>query len=170
MGVGLEKDLVDSEGFPLANVDLYQARLLRGETGGIYAPLKACNSPNYVGLINDYKATMNQIEMLLPVALPTEGPSPSLSTSLKPFARVAEIQKGSVAHRHGILVGDQIVKVNNTVGLESMTKVAKIIDECREQGKPLKLALLRGGGSSAVEIIIPYFRESLGCHIVPLSR
>lgn len=44
MGVGLEKSLVDSEGFPLANVDLYQARSLRGETRGICELLEECNS------------------------------------------------------------------------------------------------------------------------------
>lgn len=124
----------------------------------------------YLELINDYKVLMSQIEALLPAALPTEGLSPSGSTSLKPFARVDDVQKESVAHRNGILVGDQILKVNNISGLGSVTEVAKVIDECKEQEKPLRLALLRGSETSVVEITISPFCEPLGCRIVPLSR
>ena len=136
--------------------------------GVLNAHLPHLTVNDILGLINDRREIMRQIETLLPAAL-SAGGGPSLDSliSLKPFARVDGVQAGSIAHKNGLLVGDQIIKLNHISGFGSMAEVGKVIDECKRQGRPLRLSLLRGGGTNIVEVTIADLHEPLGCHIVP---
>lgn len=94
IGVGRHGALVDDDGFPLKDVDLYLVRTKRGElscttslgSGALYAPL---------GLVNDHKALMKSIERLLPDALAA---GIAATPSRQPFARVSRVTPGSLAY------------------------------------------------------------------------
>ena len=54
LGVGLKDSLVDAEGYPRADLDLYRVRSQRGR---------------HASIRTDHKALMKRIEVLLPIAL-----------------------------------------------------------------------------------------------------
>lgn len=137
--VGLIGPLVDSEGYPRADIDLYKVRLARQQIN--------C-------LRNDYKQVMNQIEIELgkiysktrettnekgnngdngeTAATANNGSlsSSSVSRGGRPFCLVTQVDPGSPAFEAGIQVGDEIVQfgpyVHGTVA-KSLAHIGELV-------------------------------------------
>ncbi|RXN23789.1 26S proteasome non-ATPase regulatory subunit 9 [Labeo rohita] len=108
-GVGMDAPLVDVEGFPRADVDLYKVRTARH---------------NISCLQNDHKAIMVEIEEALHKLHATARVKhekdetkmevTEASASLPaPFALVDAVTQGSPAFQAGLRVGDEIIEFGN---------------------------------------------------------
>ncbi|KAM4648765.1 26S proteasome non-ATPase regulatory subunit 9 isoform 2-T2 [Amazona ochrocephala] len=127
-GVGMNGPLVDAEGFPRDDIDLYQVRTARH---------------NIICLQNDHKALMKQVEEALHQLHAREkekhardeaealAEAMSQSQSLpQPFARVNAVTPGSPASVSGLQVDDEIVEfgsvnVNNFQNLQNIATVVQ---------------------------------------------
>lgn len=124
--VGLTGPLVDSEGYPRSEIDLYKVRLARQQIN--------C-------LRNDYKQVMNEIEAELgKIYSSSSGTTPESNdntssnggTVLKgrPFCVVTQVDVDSPASEAGIQVGDEIVQfgpyVHGTVG-KSLAQIGELV-------------------------------------------
>lgn len=94
LGPGRFGSLVDEEGFPLKDVDLYLVRQKRNEINCIVTAL--ISFIECIGMVNDHKDVMRKIEELIPAALASNTVPVSHA---KPFAKVSRIVPGSLAHR-----------------------------------------------------------------------
>jgi 26S proteasome non-ATPase regulatory subunit 9 len=169
--VGMEGNLIDEQGYPRADIDIYQVRLTR----------QRMNCLN-----NDYKEVIDQIERLLAVKLSSTASSENdksqqksqashTNEKLKPFLQVSNIAPGSPSDKAGFQNKDEIVQFGpflagnatlNEISEHVKTKMGKIIlvkvlrtDEDEEQkvAKILKLEPMEWSGQGLV-----------GCKFTPI--
>ncbi|XP_011628051.1 26S proteasome non-ATPase regulatory subunit 9 isoform X5 [Amborella trichopoda] len=169
-GPGLSGNLLDSEGFPRADIDIAAVRLERN---------------NLAVLRNDHKDITAKIDQNLQllhstrlaqdISLPPKVSGTSQEnfyTAMDedpvvgvPFAIVDEIADGSPASDDGLQLGDQIVKFSNVEGGEQL--LARLASEAQSnQGCALPLVIVRQGMfiNLAVTPRPWHGRGLLGCH------
>ncbi|KAM5193172.1 26S proteasome non-ATPase regulatory subunit 9 [Mantella aurantiaca] len=168
--VGMDGPLVDIEGYPRADVDLYQIRTARH---------------SIICLQNDHKAIMREIEEALhnlhardkEKKLKDEEEAQAEALQLNfdlpaPFARVDAVTPGSPASMSGLQVGDEIiafgsVNVNNFQNLQNIATVVQ-----HSEGRPLSVAVIRDGKSVHLGLTPQRWsgKGFLGCNIIPIKR
>ncbi|XP_060894910.1 26S proteasome non-ATPase regulatory subunit 9 isoform X2 [Labrus mixtus] len=169
-GVGVEGPLVDEEGFPRADVNLYQIRAARHDI--------SC-------LQNDHKAIMVEIEEALHKLHAREkakreqdeagarGDAMELQVTLPPpFARVDAVTQGSPACGAGLRVGDEVIEFGsvNTGNFQNLQNIASVVQH--SEGKPLRVSVIRAGQKAQMSLTPQRWsgRGLLGCNIVPIHR
>ncbi|KAL0979394.1 hypothetical protein UPYG_G00184510 [Umbra pygmaea] len=169
--VGMEGPLVDAEGFPRADVNVYQIRNARHSIH--------C-------LQNDHKAIMVEIEEALhslhakEKAKREQDQPQSKTDSLMeeevtlpcPFARVDDVSQGSPAFQAGLRVGDEIIAFGsvNTGNFQNLQNIASVVQH--SEGKPLSVTVIRSGQKAQMGLTPQQWsgRGLLGCNIVPIHR
>ncbi|XP_042297879.1 26S proteasome non-ATPase regulatory subunit 9 isoform X2 [Sceloporus undulatus] len=167
-GVGMNEPLVDVEGYPRADVDLYQVRTARH---------------NIICLQNDHKALMREVEEALHqlhaqdkekhAKDEAEARAEAMSQTLpQPFAKVNAVTPGSPASLSGLQVDDEIVEFGsvNTHNFQSLQNIATVVQH--SEGKPLSVTVIRGGERLHLGLTPKRWngRGLLGCNILPLQR
>lgn len=169
-GVGVEGPLVDEEGYPRADVNLYQIRTARHEI--------SC-------LQNDHKAIMVEIEEALhklharekakqrqDQAEAQEEAMEQQVTLPPPFARVDAVTDGSPASGAGLRVGDEVIEFGsvNTANFQNLQNIASVVQH--SEGKPLRVTVIRVGEKVQMNLTPQRWsgRGLLGCNIVPVQR
>ncbi|XP_074061666.1 26S proteasome non-ATPase regulatory subunit 9 [Macrotis lagotis] len=177
-GVGMNEPLVDIEGYPRSDVDVYQVRTARH---------------NIICLQNDHKALMKQVEEALHQlhargkekqardaaeaqheAL-RQSPGPSLDPNQRPpqpFARVNSISPGSPANNAGLQVGDEILEFGsvNAHNFQNLQNIGTVVQH--SEGHPLNVTVLRRGERLQLRLVPARWsgKGLLGCNIIPLQR
>ncbi|XP_034026276.1 26S proteasome non-ATPase regulatory subunit 9 [Thalassophryne amazonica] len=169
-GVGVEGALVDAEGFPRADINLYQIRTARH---------------NISCLQNDHKAIMAQIEEALhklharekakrerDEAEAQEEAMEQQITLPSPFARVDAVTQGSPACVAGLRFGDEVIQFGsvNTDNFQNLHNIASVVQH--SEGKPLCVTVVRDGQRVQLSLTPQRWsgRGLLGCNIVPINR
>uniref|UniRef100_A0A9L0S9H3 26S proteasome non-ATPase regulatory subunit 9 n=1 Tax=Equus caballus TaxID=9796 RepID=A0A9L0S9H3_HORSE len=159
-GIGMNEPLVDCEGYPRSDVDLYQVRTARH---------------NIVCLQNDHKAVMKQARDMAEAQKEAmncglgqnEGLSP-----LQAFAKVNSISPGSPASIAGLQVDDEIVEFGsvNTQNFQSLQNIGSVVQH--SEGKPLTVTVIRRGEKHQLRLVPTRWagKGLLGCNIIPLQR
>lgn len=159
----MQSPLVDAEGFPRADIDIYAVRGAR---------------VRIIELRNDLKQVTDDISVALQVIYdPAKNAEPAVNGAstpddLKPFARVDGVAPGSPATEAGLLREDLILRfgpLTHTDAGSTLQPLAKVVGE--NENRPLRVSLLREGSPKTI-IFTPRKwdgRGLLGCHIVPYS-
>lgn len=162
--------MVDGEGFPRADVNLYQIRTARH---------------NISCLQNDHKAIMAEIEEALHNLHAREkakrerdeaeaqGEAMEQEVTLPPpFARVDAVTQGSPASGAGLRVGDELIEFGsvNTGNFQNLQNIASVVQH--SEGKPLRVVVIRDGQRVPMSLTPQRWsgRGLLGCNIVPIPR
>ncbi|XP_018412688.1 PREDICTED: 26S proteasome non-ATPase regulatory subunit 9 [Nanorana parkeri] len=168
--VGMEGPLVDIEGFPRADVDLYQIRTVRHDI---------------ICLQNDHKAIMEEIEEALHnlhardkekrLNDEVEAQAEALQRNLElpvPFARVDAVTPGSPASMSGLQVGDEITAFGsvNSHNFQNLQNIASVVQH--SEGRPLSVTVIRDGKSVHLGLTPQRWsgKGLLGCNIIPIKR
>ncbi|KAG8146044.1 putative 26S proteasome non-ATPase regulatory subunit 9-like protein, partial [Naja naja] len=138
-GVGMNEPLVDAEGYPRADVDIYQVRTARH---------------NIICLQNDHKALMQQVEQGLHQLHArekekhnrdeAEARAEAQGQALpQPFARVNAVSPGSPASFSA--KGDEIAEFGsvNRQNFQSLQNIAVVVQHSED--KPLRVTVIRRG-------------------------
>ncbi|XP_064488283.1 26S proteasome non-ATPase regulatory subunit 9-like [Ornithodoros turicata] len=139
--IGMDEPLIDSQGFPRSDIDVYKVRHARH---------------NIICLMNDHKAIMREIETALhrfhgsvPSASANHATSSvghglaGTSGTEKPFAVITDVEEGSPAQLAGLRSDDLIVKFGSVNG-ENFKNVNDIAAVVRHSvGKPLNISVKR---------------------------
>lgn len=166
--VGMEDSLVDEEGYPRADVNLYQIRTARHSI--------SC-------LQNDHKAIMVEIEEALhrlhalekakreKDETETQEEAMEQQTTLpSPFAQVDAVTQGSPASGAGLQVGDEVIVFGSvTAGnFQNLQNIASVVQH--SEGKPLRVVVIRNGQKAVMSLTPQRWsgRGLLGCNIVPI--
>ncbi|XP_030073591.1 26S proteasome non-ATPase regulatory subunit 9 [Microcaecilia unicolor] len=169
-GVGMDGPLVDIEGYPRADIDLYQVRTARH---------------SIICLQNDHKTIMKEIEEALhqlharekkkrekdeaEARVEAMTQAESLPSA---FAKVDTVTAGSPASMSGLQIGDEIIEFGsvNTSNFQTLQNIAIVVQH--SEGKPLSVTVIREG--KKVHLGLTPQRWSgkglLGCNIIPLQR
>ncbi|XP_060763606.1 26S proteasome non-ATPase regulatory subunit 9 [Neoarius graeffei] len=168
--VGMHAPLVDMEGYPRADVDLFQIRTARHSI--------SC-------LQNDHKAIMVEIEEALHKLhardrakreqdqAEAEAERMEQDVTLQPpFARVDTVTQGSPAYQAGMCIGDEIVEFGsvNPSNFHNLHNIASVVQH--SEGKSVSVAVIRNGQKIRLSLTPQRWsgRGLLGCNIVSLRR
>ncbi|XP_027709346.1 26S proteasome non-ATPase regulatory subunit 9 [Vombatus ursinus] len=173
-GVGMNEPLVDVEGYPRADVDVYQVRTARH---------------NIICLQNDHKALMKQVEEALhqlhasgkekQARDAAEAQNEALSQGQglshsppQPFAKVNSISPGSPASNSGLQVDDEIVEFGsvNAHNFQNLQNIGTVVQH--SEGHPLNVVVFRRGERLQLRLVPMRWagKGLLGCNIIPLQR
>lgn len=169
-GVGVEDPLVDEEGYPRADVNLYHIRNARH---------------NISCLQNDHKAIMAEIEEALhrlharekakreQDEAEAQGEAMEQQVTLStPFARVDAVTQGSPACGAGLRVGDEVIEFGsvNTENFQNLQNIASVVQH--SEGKPLRVTVIRDSQKAQISLTPQRWsgRGLLGCNIVPIQK
>ncbi|GCC24022.1 hypothetical protein chiPu_0002421, partial [Chiloscyllium punctatum] len=167
---GMDAPLVDVEGYPRNDIDVYEVRTARH---------------NIICLQNDHKALMKQIEEALhqlhardrekhrldeaevhPEVMEQENSLPAA------FAKVDTVSPGSPAHISGLQVGDEIIEFGsvNTQNFQNLQNIATVVQH--SEGNPLNITVIRNGQTVHMSLSPQRWsgRGLLGCNIIPLQH
>ncbi|GAA6089478.1 26S proteasome non-ATPase regulatory subunit 9 [Tachysurus ichikawai] len=168
--VGMHASLVDAEGFPRADVDLFQVRTARHSI--------SC-------LQNDHKAIMVEIEEALhklhalekakreqdQAEAQVERMEQDVSLP-PPFACVDAVTQGSPAYQAGLCVGDEVVEFGsvNPSNFHNLQNIATVVQH--SEGKSVSVSVIRNGQKVRLSLTPQRWsgRGLLGCNIVPIHR
>ncbi|XP_041059160.1 26S proteasome non-ATPase regulatory subunit 9 [Carcharodon carcharias] len=167
---GMDEPLVDVEGYPRTDINIYEVRTARH---------------NIICLQNDHKALMKQIEEALhqlhardkekhrldeaEVHQEATEQENSVPTA---FAKVDTVSPDSPASTSGLQVGDEIIELGsvNTRNFQNLQNIATVVQ--RSEGKPLNITIIRNGQNVHMSLTPQRWsgRGLLGCNIVPLQN
>ncbi|KAI9598366.1 hypothetical protein BDF19DRAFT_432270 [Syncephalis fuscata] len=163
--VGMHEPLVDREGYPRADIDVYSARKIR---------------VRIIELRNDLRDCMACIEKALhePV-LPLASIATASTIASKPFARVNAVSPDSPAWDAGLRRDDRILCFGDIdiQQYESLAQIGELVNS--NEGRTINITverLLDNSGNSWKHQILQLIprkdwggRGMLGCHIVPME-
>ncbi|GAB0096467.1 26S proteasome non-ATPase regulatory subunit 9 [Sergentomyia squamirostris] len=183
-GVGMDEPLVDSEGFPRSDIDVYQVRTARQQI--------ICTR-------NDLKALMMQIEQGLEhyfaeqksnaSAGSSSGSSTTtkladysengvgcsvavtreVSTSYTPICKVNLVATGGPAEQAGFRVGDEVIEFGslNASNFRELAQIAEIVKN--QQDSVIKVKIRRQNRLVPLDLIPRVWsgRGLLGCNVIP---
>ncbi|XP_785837.1 26S proteasome non-ATPase regulatory subunit 9 [Strongylocentrotus purpuratus] len=166
-GVGMTGPLIDEEGYPRNDIDVYSVRTARHEI---------------ICLQNDHKALMVEIEQALhtlhgierqqreqgtynPIANGSSNGAASI-----PFAKVDLVSQGSPAEKAGVCVGDRITEFGSvtSANFKSIRDIAPVVQH--SQGKAVRIVVLREEDKVVISLTPQTWsgRGLLGCNIIPI--
>ena len=168
---GIKGSLTDSEGFPLAGVDLYRIRQSR---------------QRYNILNNDYTAVMQKIESEIHAYFGSPDTFASKNISEQPirlevglndnpipFAEISEVTELSPAYNAGLRIGDKIIAFGlvNYANHDALNGLSRFVRE--SEGKRVKIKVLKPLDNSLVDLVVTPMRWEgtgiLGCRFKPLN-
>ncbi|KAJ3996923.1 hypothetical protein F5050DRAFT_1799358 [Lentinula boryana] len=166
----MQSPLVDTDGFPRADIDIYAVRGARVRIIELRNDLKDVTAA--IGKALEVIYDRSQSEQSEDTSDRTEGSS--LSKEPKPFARVDGVAPGSPAADAGLCREDLIVKfgqlISTSFASESLAPIAELVGASENQSIGIKA--LRKGQSVFLSLTPRKGwggRGMLGCHIVPYS-
>ena len=170
-GVGLDKPLVDEEGYPLSGLDLPSIRAARHS---VYC------------LRNDIKDIIQEIDQGLEVvhgkarkaAKESQtsgcdtGPSVAKRYELEPFARIGNVAASSPADRAGLLEGDLVLKFGsvNKLNFTGIAAVGALVSSSED--RPIQVAVFRDNVRKDVILKPQRWKGQglLGCFITGIAK
>lgn len=157
----MKESLVDSDGYPRADIDVYQVRLARNKISMLMNDHKALTKKIEVGLHEIHAQNRDQVEVL-------EQVSSSRLDPLVPFARLDHVTKSSPADIAGLQEGDLIVRFGSVdhSNFKSLQDIGYVVKN--SVGQKISVKVLRNKIVMRMELIPTQWAGSglLGCNIV----
>ncbi|XP_050733422.1 26S proteasome non-ATPase regulatory subunit 9-like [Eriocheir sinensis] len=165
--VGMTEPLIDSEGYPRSDIDVYQVRHARHQI--------KC-------LQNDHTALLKRIEEGLAVVLspsasannldPNGTNAPPPQPPLEPFAKVDHVMTGSPANLAGLKEGDLLTKFGSVSAdnFRSLTDVSQVVQH--SVNSAIQVCVQRRGDNVSLTLTPRQWsgRGLLGCNLLPYER
>ncbi|XP_076438383.1 26S proteasome non-ATPase regulatory subunit 9-like [Babylonia areolata] len=180
-GVGLDGPLIDGEGYPRADIDVYAVRHARHKI--------ACLQTDHKLVMKEIEEELNHIHAEVRrkresggggVPMDTGGesssgtslPSPPPLQAPTPFARIDRVDVGSPSADAGVEVGDEVVEFGSvsSANFASLHQIGEIVQH--SIGRPVRVKAIRNGQAVTLSITPGPWqgRGNLGCNIVVIKR
>ncbi|XP_026669193.1 26S proteasome non-ATPase regulatory subunit 9 [Ceratina calcarata] len=165
--VGMDDPLVDSEGYPRSDIDVYQIRHTRHKI--------ICLKNDYKGLMNKIEEGLHKVHALSGNQAESSIPSTTNDiqdmVQLDPFLRVNLVSPNSPAEIAGIKVDDLILEFGSIDcrNFKSLKDIGTLVQNSRY--KTVNVKIKRGSDIIALTLIPrPWIGNGLlGCNVIPLE-
>ena len=173
---GIRDPLVDKEGFPRGDIDIYNVRAKRHRLAEINTDHKT--------IMKEIERVVLEVQSELPSFVPKKkeeekseaayepGPSKKADTQLLPFATIDEILSGSPASEAGLVDGDELIqfgRVSRAIP-DALNAVPGVVRE--NVNLPIPLIIRRSEQVIHLRITPKAWggRGLLGCHLTPIQN
>jgi 26S proteasome regulatory subunit N4 len=168
---GIKTSLIDKEGFPRGDIDLFNVRAKRQR-------LAVINTDHKI-LMSEIEKTLHLVHSELPAvdelrsALKNSTTSNEVITTLsKAFAIIDEILEAGPASEAGLINGDELLAFGKVTSqtLDALNAVPSVVRE--NVGKGIPLQIRRQGSTMRIYITPKTWggRGLLGCHLTPITQ
>lgn len=166
--VDMDEPLVDSEGYPRQDIDVYQVRHTRHKI--------ICLSNDYKILMKKIEEGLHKVHSLAGTATRTQQPGSDAFHSeetemLEPFLKVNLVSPESPAENAGIQVDDLILEFGsiNCRNFKSLTDIGKLVENSRY--KTIHVKIKRGSNTIVLPLTPrPWVGKGLlGCNVISLE-
>eukprot|EP00698_Gefionella_okellyi_P003892 TRINITY_DN13606_c0_g1_i1.p1 TRINITY_DN13606_c0_g1~~TRINITY_DN13606_c0_g1_i1.p1 ORF type:complete len:237 (-),score=39.32 TRINITY_DN13606_c0_g1_i1:60-743(-) len=172
-GVGVKNSLVDAEGFPRADIDVFAVRTLRNRLATLQT--------DHVALLKQIESGLGQVfgsgqaAKAVPAATETRVPAAAAAPReprLVPFATVNTVSDDSPAKAAGLFPADRVIQFGD-VHAANHNKLQRVAEVVRGSiNKPISVTVLRGAKAELVQVQLTPQTWSgqglLGCHLLPM--
>ncbi|KAI9342892.1 26S proteasome non-ATPase regulatory subunit 9-like protein [Obelidium mucronatum] len=145
----MTEPLVDAQGFPRSDIDVYAVRHLRSQIARRQ---------------NDHVALMARVEAALHAVFSAQATATAKAApdTRRTIAVVASVARGSPADAAGLAPGDAVLSFGGAADLRAVAGVVR-------RGEPLAVDVRRGAERVALTLVPQDWdgRGLLGCHLVP---
>jgi len=137
-GVGMEDALVDAEGFPRGDIDVYQVRHARSQIRTKGTDLKE--------LMKRIEAGLHNLHAQAREAGGGQVPRPPPATPLPPFARILVVVPGGPADTAGLKQGDLVAKFGSVAktNFKNLKNISDVAEACKDSR--MEVVVVRGDG------------------------
>nr|XP_003700210.1 PREDICTED: 26S proteasome non-ATPase regulatory subunit 9 [Megachile rotundata] len=164
--VGMDDQLVDSEGYPRTDIDVYQVRHTRHKIICLRNDHKALMNKIEEGLHKVHALAGNQVE-----SSPASTSNAEENTKCEPFLRVNLVSAGSPAEIAGIQVEDLILEFGSIDcrNFKSLKDIGTLVQNSRY--KTINVKIKRGSNVIVLALIPrPWLGNGLlGCNVIPIE-
>jgi 26S proteasome regulatory subunit N4 len=184
------ESLIDQDGFPRADIDLFAVRAARNQVSCLLNDLKdinhqldnALHSLHALGqeaVLEAIQAEKNERSLQTTSSSTTTTLMASTSTSipktetdiiLKPWAIIDSVSPTSPASECGLRCGDKILKMGNAISFATVTSEVRRYAEDIGLGA-MKVQISRNGEEMMINLLPKRWNGQgvLGCHIIPCT-
>ncbi|CAL1543450.1 unnamed protein product [Lymnaea stagnalis] len=170
-GVGLNEPLVDTEGFPRSDIDVYSCRHARHQI--------SCLQNDHLIVMRQIEEEIVNIHEAARANMPGDSPSfatvcdsESMDIERIPFAVVDRVDPGSPAANGGLEINDQLIEFGSVMSenFVNLQTVATVLQHSKN--KPLRVRVLRSGRPVHLTVTPTTWNGPglLGCNIKPLAK
>ncbi|KAL8558336.1 hypothetical protein ACOMHN_012900 [Nucella lapillus] len=170
-GVGMNGPLIDEEGYPRSDIDVYAVRHARHKI--------ACLQTDHKLVMKDIEEELYRIHTELRQQKDASGESAMevCTTSdpappRPPFVRVDKVDAGSPATDAGLEVGDELVEFGSVTAnnFTSLQQIGEVVQH--SIGRPLRVRVARNKQTVTLSLTPGPWngRGNLGCNIVAIKR
>ncbi|XP_011309988.1 26S proteasome non-ATPase regulatory subunit 9 [Fopius arisanus] len=168
--VGMDESLVDSEGYPRADIDVYEVRHARVKIIRLQNDHKAMMQRIETGLVEMY--SMARQSPTSTSSSPRVDPVEDNSTPGEPFVQVNLVSPGSPAALAGLCVDDLVIEFGsiNSQNFKSFKDFGEVVNHSLNKSVIVKV---KRRNDYVVLTLVPKpwaGKGLLGCHIVPLEN
>lgn len=170
--VGMHQPLVDSQGFPRNDIDIVQVRKARHQIACLQNDHKTIMKEIEAGLHKLHSKSANSSSNSTSVTQMevTDTPISLNSQSLRHFAAINLVSRGSPAEECGLKIGDQIIEFGSVThsNFTSLNAIAQVVQHSRN--RPVRVVVLRDGSEIVLSLTPREWdgRGLLGCNLVPI--
>ncbi|VDK77611.1 unnamed protein product [Onchocerca ochengi] len=169
--IDMQKSLVDAEGFPITNVDVYSVRRARCAIICAQNDRKKLTSEIEKAMLTLHQQKRNCITTCSENATAANDIPVVHRTSNAAFARIAKVMDASPAFRAGLKDGDQLIQFGPLhAGNFTDIKELRIIVQ-NSMDKPIRVTLLRNDRPIRLELVPSVWsgKGTLGCSVLPVT-
>jgi 26S proteasome non-ATPase regulatory subunit 9 len=169
---GIHDSLIDSEGFPRGDIDIYNVKSKRKRLAEINVDYKILMKQIEESMLQVYKALPADNRLTAGLSATHENTN-GVTTSTnerKPLAKLDQILVSSPAHSAGICEGDLLLEFGDVTSStpHHLSAIAKLVGE--SLNKPIDIVVSRPDGEARLTITPATWggRGLLGCHLTPM--
>ncbi len=170
--VTLDEPLVDAQGYPRADVDVYQVRRARARINCLRNDLKGLMDSIESGIHNLHAQSREGLGADSPQDLVDKTSGIQLESPPDCFALIDVVTEGSPAEESGLRVGDRVaafgsVRADNFTNLSA---IGRLVQDSKN--RELEVTVVRAGRARVLKLTPRQWagRGLLGCNIVPLEN
>ncbi|KAH3700772.1 26S proteasome non-ATPase regulatory subunit 9-like [Dreissena polymorpha] len=174
--VGMDGPLVDSEGFPRSDIDIYSVRHARHQI--------ICLQNDYTALMTEIEEELYRIHAEARQSMADQPASQSEQSSkvfddleersrLQPFGNVMSVDEGSPADLAGLKVGDSVIRFGSLTSqnFQGLQNIAAIVQHSIDKSIPI--TVVRDNADVQLSVTPSRWKPDkglLGCNIKPVTR
>jgi len=167
--IGMSEPLVDNEGYPRNDIDVFQVRHARHRIICLQNDFKAMNKQIESGLAAYHQHLKDQGAVGTPMEVEDDD---NAATALQPIAKVNLVSEGSPAFHAGLKVDDLVLSIGSldSANFTGLPQIGTLIQrstgsvvsvKVRREEQIIKLALIPGPWSG---------QGLLGCNVIPMDN